>query len=609
MYIPSEKVGGWGKNLIDECSVSLRERVDRGVAFRNLYLTGDMDGDSAIYNKCFSHIETLSSQLYSPVELRFIVDYYGYASPVHKAMAYTATNELQKQVRGSNSDIRFGSAVTWSLVKGNTFVKLLWGKNGLEPYVIQPEMMGVHREDINDLDKQEAFFQSTYYTSEAFYNWLSTNPDKEDIFKKVGRFYASKENSPARDSENAFKRIILSGLYPMGSSDASSPSSGSRNIVDWMGSPAPSFSPRILQSLIRLDELWVRDDEREDYTTIQLVGDNVVSGKNTNRNIFADAYDPDNKKRNLPSDDDNPLSGTHPYIEVCPNPLEGYAWGRSELCNVALVQEAINKRVNGIGALLRRQEDPNFLFTGMTSSAKDVMAKIKKPGGHLVEQNPGATAKALQTDLPKGLFDTLHEYLGMFESMSGLTSTVSGQGEAGVRSANHAETLVRMGSPRLKDCALTVERQLEQFGGLALDLMKAKVAKQMTAWVMPKESMTSKLAAMFAKFSEEEFIDPPVHGMKPINFLLSHLPSDCKVSVDSHSSSAAFSADNRQLIMELAKFGAIDAEHIIEHLHPPGAASMQQALVEKKIEQAEFQQQHPEIAAEQMEKAAKKKKK
>jgi hypothetical protein len=459
-------------------------------------------------------------------------------------------------------------------------------------------MMGVHREDINDLDRQEAFFQSTYYTPEAFYNFLSTNPDREEIFKKVGKYYSSKENSPARDTENTFKRIILSGLYPVGSSDAASPSSGGRNIVDWMGSPAPSFSPKVMQSLIRLDELWVKDDAREDYTTVQIVGDNVVSSKDTRRNIFADMFDPDDKQKSKKIDHDNPLSGQHPYIEVCPNPLEGYAWGRSELCNVALVQEAVNKRVNGINALLRRQEDPNYLFTGMTSSAKDIMAKIKKPGGHLVEQNPGATAKALQTDLPKGLFDTLHEYIGMFDNLSGFKGAMGGEGEPGVRSSNHAETLVRMGSPKLKDCALTVERQLEQFGGLALDILKAKVAKEQTAWLMPKESMMSKVAALFVKFSEDEFDDAPVTGMKPVKFLLNQLPDSCKVCVDSHSSSAAFSADNRQLIFELAKLGAIDPEHIIEHLHPPGSDALIQNIKQKEISQQQMLEQHPELAPE-----------
>lgn len=606
MYIPSAKLGNWSKDLVDECSTSLHKRIERGSAMRNLYLTGDCDGSSQIYNKCFSHIETLSSQIYSPVELRFNIDYYGFASAVEKAKAYTATNELYREIRGSQCDVKFADAVTWALVKGKTFAKLLYGKHGLEPYIIQPEMMGVKREDVVDLDRQEAFFQSTFYTTEAFWLFLSNNDDREKIFDKVKNYYSSSENNPERDSENTMKRIILSGLYPMGSQDAASPSSGSRNLVDWMGGPSPEFSPESIQSLIRLDELWVRDDDREDWTTIQIVGDNVIEGNIRHRNIFADSYDPHNDEKSIKADDDNPLSGHHPYIEICPNPLEGYFWGRPELCNVGLVQEAVNKRINGIGALLRKQEDPNYLFTGVTSSAKSTMAIMKKPGGHLVEQNAGATGKALQTDLPEGLFKTLHEYIGMFDDMSGTKATLSGEGESGVRSSNHAETLVRMASPRIKKSALRVERQLETFGGLALDILKAKVAKQFTAWVMPGEVKTSILAALFSKFSEEEFEDAPVHGMKPIKFLLSQLSPDCKVTVDSHSSSPVFSQEARELLFGLAKLGAVTPEFVLEHTNVPGADAAIQTLKAKEIAAQNFAEKHPEVAAQAEEKAHKK---
>jgi hypothetical protein len=585
----------------------MNKRVDRGIAMRNLYLTGNIDGESQIYNKCFPHIETLSSQIYSPVELRFKIEHYGFVSQTERAKAYTASSLLYQEIRGSNSDIFFADAVTWNLVKGKAFIKLLYGKEGLEPYVIQPEMMGVKREDEMSLDKQEAFFQSTYYTPEAFYQFLENNPEKDEIFKKIGRYYNSSENKPSRDSENTMKRIILSGLYPMGSADAASPSSGSRNLVDWMGSPAPSFTPDMINNLIRLDELWVRDDAREDWTTIQLVGDNVVEGKTRHRNIFADDIDLENTKRSIKADDDNPLCGHHPYIEVCSNPLEGYFWGRPELCNVGLVQEAVNKRINGIGALLRKQEDPNYLFTGMTSSAKDVTSKMKKPGGYLVEQSPGATGKALQTDLPEGLFKTLHEYIEMFDDMSGTKATLSGEGESGVRSSNHAETLVRMASPRIKKAALRVERQLEMFGGLALYILKAKVAKQLTAWVMPSEVKTNVLAALFAKFSKEEYDDVPAQGMEPIKFLLSQLSPDCKVTVDSHSSSPVFSQEARELVFALFKAGAVSPEFLIEHTNPPGADSAIENLKRAEIAKEAFAAAHPEIAAKEAEKASGKK--
>jgi hypothetical protein len=272
------------------------------------------------------------------------------------------------------------------------------------------------------------------------------------------------------------------------------------------------------------------------------------------------------------------------------------------------MQEAISKRINGIGALLRRQEDPNFMFTGLSGSAKDIMAKIKKPGGHLVDNSPTAKMQQLTPELPEGLFTSLNEYLGWFQDVSGFQDVTSGKGSPGVRSQAHAESLIRMASPRMKDGALLIERQVEGFGGLALDILKAKVGKEMTAWVMPKDSLKSKLAALFTKFSEEEFDDPPVHGMKPVKFLLHQLPEELKVVVDSHSSSPAFMQDTRQLLLELFKAGAISPEKLVELTSPPHKDSLIEDLKTKEVEQQEFAQAHPELAAEQAAKASKKKK-
>ena len=170
----------------------------------------------------------------------------------------------------------------------------------------------------------------------------------------------------------------------------------------------------------------------------------------------------------------------------------------------------------------------------------------------------------------------------MFDDMSGLTPTLSGHGESGVRAQAHAETLVRMSSPRLKTDALTIERQLEGLGGLLLDIMRAKVPEELTAWMMPKDTVGSKIAGASLPVSEEEFEDAPVAGMKPIKFLLYHLPDSCKVTVDSHSASPAFSQDTRVLLFELAKLGVVSGDKLIEHLHPPGAEAMIEDLLEER---------------------------
>jgi hypothetical protein len=69
-------------------------------------------------------------------------------------------------------------------------------------------------------------------------------------------------------------------------------------------------------------------------------------------------------------------------------------------------------------------------------------------------------------------------------------------------------------------------------------------------------------------------------------FLLSQLPENYQVQVDSHSASPAFAEDNRQVAIALARAGAIDAEDLIHMLHPPGAELLLARLRQRQKAQA-----------------------
>jgi hypothetical protein len=69
-------------------------------------------------------------------------------------------------------------------------------------------------------------------------------------------------------------------------------------------------------------------------------------------------------------------------------------------------------------------------------------------------------------------------------------------------------------------------------------------------------------------------------------FLLSQLPGNFQVQVDSHSASPAFAEDNRQVAIALARAGAIDAEDLIHMLHPPGSELLLARLKQRQKAQA-----------------------
>jgi len=590
MILPAKRIGPWAKELIDACFVSQKARAERGIRYRNMYLTGTFKGERSTYNLTYKHIDKLSSWLFSPVELRFGIEAEANPSPADLAMAKRGAAALNAKLRRSNVATAAAQANTWGLVKGAAFLKLLWTEKGFEPSVVQPEAMGVLREDINDLDRQEAFVHAVWYTPDRYREKISLYPNGADLMKKIVKSVETTQSgAQTPDVGGALKEIILPGLYPY--QTAGSNVQTGRGEVDWLGGPMATLDPRLQAQLIREDELWVWDDQRKDWTTITMVGDIVVDGDDRRRNLFADSFDPSNPTKNLTPDEDNPLHGHHPFINFCPNRLDGYFWGLSEVELLSLLQISLNDRVNGINRLLRMQEDPPRAVSGATVTQK-AFSLVRKPGGMLSEANPNFKVQNLAPEVPTGLWESLHEIEGMFRTMGGFTPSMSGLGDQGVRSNSQVESLIAVGSPEIKDRALIVEEAVEEMGGLALDILKAKDPTRYVAWLMPGEES---IVADIAKY-DDKVIEVPVKGMQQIPFLLHQLPEDMAVRVDSHSSSPAFAHETQQIMFALAKIGAASPEEVVARVHPPNEQGIIAGIERRNIQQAELVQQHPELA-------------
>lgn len=598
MRIPSRNVGGFASEIFSQCTASRGTRMQRGSVFRSIYLLGSEDGNPATYNECFAFLDNLSSFLYSPVELRFVIDCYGHSNPLERAKMKAASSEFHKQFRRGGTDTLLDDATTWALVKGKTFIKNGWTSEGFKDILVQPEVMGVLEENLRSLDDQDAFCHTTYMTPDRLFRMLKTNPNRDELMKRAMKYSVMGKGHDDPERESTLRQIVVGGLYPYQASGQGS--SNARGNVDWLSAPSPSFAAEVVANMIPVHELWIWDDERDnekegldgEYTTIQFVGEDlVISGELTHRNLFADQFSPDDRQKKLKPTIYNPLAGHHPFSEICPNQLDGYFWGRSELCNVALLQKCINARVDGINNMLRRQEDPPKFFSGTTGIKQSAYSIMKKAGGYFTDSNPGAKVQDLYPQLPEHIFESLHEFQKMFDRMAGFTDTMSGRGSAGVRSKEHAEALTSNASPRFKDRALTLERQIEAIGSLKLDMLKAHVPESITAWVSKPD------AGIEGEIPPEIWLEqPPVKGLVPVEFTFYDLPDNSKVTVDSHSSSPAFAHEMKQDLFDLVKIGGIDAEQVIEHLGVPGADSMIEALQRKRVAEAEFAAQHPELA-------------
>jgi hypothetical protein len=585
MRIPTSRIEKFVSELVSECLVSRQARVNRYLAFKNMYLLGSENPENAaIFNKTLAYIDELVSLLYSPVSLRFHIGAYNEPTTLDTAKFRVASSRLHAKIRSSYLDTVSSDAVEWSLVKGKSFIKLFWSSGGLSPRLIQPEMMGVLQENRMKLDRDmEAFVHSTYITPYQFRRLIWNHPNREALEKKARKYMRPPKGEEPRE-DNAMKQIIIGGLYPLQAAGNPTPNM-TRGIVEWMQGATPELSPQLMQQIMRLDELWVWDDKQNDWATFQQIGDDMlIMGEDFITNALA--YNPASGKK------EDELVEHHPFNEFCANPMDNYFWGRSEILNIAFLQECINSRLTGINGLLRRQEDPPYKFRGVAGVNQNALSKLKKPGGYWNDPNPNANVEAVIPEIPETVWESLHEYERMFDEMAGLPPIAKGRGESGVRSQGHAETLVRMFSPRFKDRAMLIERDLESCGGLALDLCRAHDPDKMTAWVTQQDA-----GIEFVKAPENVLRMPPVQGQVPVDFRFADLPHNLRVTVDSHSASPAFAMEARSLAFDLLKVGAMDAEQLVEHIDAPNPEELVTGIEKRAQERAQFLAQHPEEAA------------
>jgi hypothetical protein len=422
----------------------------------------------------------------------------------------------------------------------------------------------------------EAFTHSMLITPYQFERLIWNHPDK-DLLRKKSKRYANE----SRLKSGGTMQVTTGGLYPFQPAGSPTPST-SRGLVDWLSGPNPTISANLQGQLLQLDEVWIWDDERQDWATFQIIGDDIlIMGKY--RIFNALSHDPISMR---PVDD---LIGHHPFVEFCPNSVDGYFWGRSEIVNVAMLQEAISSRLNGINKMLRKQEDPPKKFIGATGVNQNALSRFNKPGGYWSDSNPQAKIEVEQMAIPQDLWASLHEYERMFDEMGGLPPQARG-GAAGVRSQGHADSLIRMYSARFKDRALLTERSVEEIGGLMMNIAKAHEAARLLAWV-------DQTAAGLEAAKPNPLIQAPAPGQVAVEFRFADLDDAMILRVDAHSSSPAFSQDAKANLYDMFKTGAVGPREIIEHSDVTDPEALIAGVDRKEIAAAEAHKQELEAKA------------
>jgi hypothetical protein len=527
--------------VLGVCLNSKKDRKDLYDRRRQYFLYGSGDDNDIIYNRIESHLDLVSSFLYSSDRAEFSL-----SAPLN------SDDERVKQFMALqdcfNNDFRdaglfdfFDNTIIWSLVFDSMVLKSGWSDVNEDATctLIEPWKFGVFSEEITELESQPAFVHSYHI-------------DYDNACQRLARAGLASEipklavvNTPF---ESPFPEMITRMI--IASTSGENLSGNVTGNVNPSYVSRPSYTAKVDRPLVAFHELTVWDDECSDYRVFWIVEPDLIisDSKKTIKALKASNGFKPQKKQQEPfyNTECNPFfPREHPYTLVRPYNIPEYFWGKAHIESLIPLQQWSNERLEQIHDILERQAYPPRVGSGFMGLSDEKMEAFGGADTWVMDQLPQASIKELHPEMPPDIFADYMSIGQLFIEASGLTETVTGKGTAGVRSKDHAKQLATTGSGRIKKAAIRLEAPLVRLGNLTFKLNQRNNSES----IKP---------------------DPKGDGKPGDEFLYANVGSDFNIRVAGHSHSPLFSDDTRDMAALLYKAQAIDQEGLLRMLNPAG---------------------------------------
>jgi hypothetical protein len=497
----------------------------------------------------YSHVDRLAAHLFSPTDLHFGIDFENTYPKDILDKAAVAARVLSREWEASDIDLDFGHAVKEALYYGCSIPKLnvkrIAGDDmRVESDLVMPWNFGVVNEARNGLANQEAVCETLWLTAPEVWRHIRNLPNSRELWRRIWQH--SRRSGNASLPASFMHQVLSTAVIDTQARNATRPG----GIVNLGNLPTyGAMGPSVSVDLFPMYEMYVRDDDRDDdYTTIQLIEPDILVTPTSEyrTNLFC--------------------SHQLPYTLVQPNVQKGYFFGRSEIVDLMQLQDWLSEHLNDCRRLIEMQVEKFIGFQGVDAITDEIYAQMRRPGYVSVPQ--GAQIQDLTPAFPQEMIPVVNLILQLMDRVSGFPPVMSGQGEPGVRAQSHADTLMKTGSPRLRDRSMVVERQCAQMADATLAALREKDGR--FYWLNPDDETD--------------------------RFLLAALPDDFRVSVDSHSGSPIYKDDHANLIAWGVGQKILGPEDAIEDLPFPHKDRKVQRLKERAAQQQQMLAQHPELA-------------
>ncbi len=304
-------------DMIEKCRVSQANRAAYYRLLNAIAETGRPDGGGkAMINMMNAHLERTAAHLFSPIELRFDIDYDNVYPPDILDKGKIFAKRVTRHWERSGTDTLFGRGVYESLKYGACFTKqwtsIAADKVKFERRLVMPWNFGVYREDNNSLDEQDAMVETTLLTMPEVWSRIYNLPNADKLYEQIKA--QSSTNQSMSQPDSYFHSVLSSSQLNTntGLQAATRPIPG--GIVQVSSDASQIMGPSVAAETVLFHELWVKGED--DWKTIQIVDPNILVTVFKLSNLFI------------------PNSQKQPYDIIQANEVSNWLWGRSELTDL-----------------------------------------------------------------------------------------------------------------------------------------------------------------------------------------------------------------------------------------------------------------------------------
>jgi hypothetical protein len=533
-----DKTVSW---IVNTCFGSLDDRRALYDRRKRFFLFGSYSDMTVRYNRLRAHMDLVASFLYAADGAKFSVSAPRNSEDVVVKQFMSIQDSWNDDFRDSGIAYQYSDTLLWSLVFDSMFIKMGWNseKDELFAQIVPPYHFGVFRDDIPDLDSQEAFCHRYSIDYDNAVQRLVRAGRSSDIPKLSIQSQVDENNLPP-----ILANLIINAT---GGPNLSGNILGQANL-DY--EPTATYEAKVDAPVVDITECYVWDDDTEDYILFEMISPDIVIS-DSREVVDAMRKAKSNGEKLMPKTSANLyLPGEHPFVHLCPYKMFNYFWGEAAIDKLINLQKWTNERLDQIADILDRQADPAKVFSGFMGLSDEKAGALGGPGTWVMDQLPNAQVKELVPEMPQDLFAEVTAIGQIFLEASGLTETTTGHGEQGVRSKGHAKQLATTGSARIKKVAVAQEEPLAKIGHLGVKLM------------MKND-------------------DTVITGDNKMKFVAAQAGDRWHIRIAGHSHSPLFSDEAKETAVLLLKAQAIDGEMLIRLLNPPNADNLIHALKER----------------------------